>query len=337
MSRSILEVKRVVGSISLAERLAFMLLLLLVILAPVPSGAVMPSGTLRLELLCFLSAALAVLGNRSAAPLPVASLIALTAVAGVGAMQLVPLPPDLIERLSPAAAAIYRDANSVLQLFGQRTIEPRISIAPVETVRACLLVLSYVFAFVAAVFLTRRRWQRTVLMGVLLINCLAHVIYAVIGQTEGSRMSGMFMNPNHFAGYLEIGLAFSFALLWAEISSTRRLTHDEDSGEVLERRLIGLTWRVLIWAAIAVAIGFSLSRMAIASAVATTFMMLILAVIHRPGRRSIRQGLTALAVLAVGLTVIIATTGDTPLVRFLSSDPPGSSVRPSLSHLADLP
>jgi len=52
-------------------------------------------------------------------------------------------------------------------------------------------------------------------------------------------------------------------------------------------------------------------------------------VIHRRGRRTIRQGLTALAVLAAGLIIVTATTGETPFVRFLASDPrdPQSDLR----------
>jgi len=46
-------------------------------------------------------------------------------------------------------------------------------------------------------------------------------------------MHGTFINPNHFAGYLEIGLAFSFVLLWTEISRSGRRTQEEDTGQCL--------------------------------------------------------------------------------------------------------
>jgi O-antigen ligase len=313
-----------------------MLLLLLVVAGPLPYGGIMPAGAMRIELLCFAAGAVAVLANRGHAPLPRLPLAALGAIAVVGILQLVPLPLSALESISPASAAVYRDTNRALELLDQPPVEPRISIAPSETVRATLLIAGYTFAFIAGVYLTRRRWQRSTLLAVLLINALGHVFYAAIFQTDAPRMHGTFVNANHFAGYLQISLAFAFALVWIQITRPEYRAPDEDSASRMERRLIGLAWRVLAWVAVAAGIGFTLSRLGITAAAISTVLALTLAIIHRRGRSYIRQGAIALGVLTFGLVVVILTVRDLPIVRFLAADPrdPQYDLRPRLWRIA---
>jgi O-antigen ligase len=330
MYNLIRELKRTLRSITPAERAGVILLLLFVLLAPVPYGAVTPSGVLRIQIFAFVIGAIGLLaGGQRWTPLPILSIGAMAGVAVVGAIQLIPMSPELLAALSPSSAAVYAEANGTLRLSGESPLNLRLSIAPFETARVALLVLSYIFIFVASARLTVYRWQRTAVVSALLIAALGHVLYAAVAHPDEPRMHGTFINPNHFAGYLQIALAFAFAVIWVQVVTAARRTHEEDAGQIVERRVFALTWRALIWAAIAVGIGFSMSRMGIAAQAAATAAMLVLALLHGRGRRLGRQGAIALGVFASAILVVIAATGQTPILRFLASDPrdPQSDLR----------
>lgn len=337
MFTAIRDFNRWFDKVSLTERAGFLLLLILVVAAPIPYGAVLPGGILRLQLLCFLTAAIAVLGHRGSSRLPLASIFAIAAIALVGAFQLLPLPEDLLTRLSPSSAEVYRDTNEILRSYGRPEIPARISIVPVETVKATLLVLSYVCAFLAGTLLTRTRDQRNILVAVFLANCVAHVVYASFPEDDLPWRSGTFVNQNHFAGYLEMGLAFAFAMFWLEIVRARRGKHGEDGADAIERRLVGVAIRIVAWAAIGAGIVFTRSRMGIAAPIATTVILLGLALVHRQARRrSVGRGLAAIAGLAGGAALILITTGRLPFLRFLITDPrdPASELRLQLWRLS---
>ncbi|MEO8218981.1 MAG: hypothetical protein ABI718_18045, partial [Acidobacteriota bacterium] len=191
---------------TLAMKAGFFFLLTLLVAAPFSSGGIMPGGALRIQMLCFASAAAAVLANRTTTPLPRVTILAILGITAVGVFQLLPLPPELLSEISPMSVAVYRETNEILQLFNRPALTPRISIAPRDTLRAILFVLSYLSAFVAGILLIRTRVQRTVVIGVLLGNCVVHVIYAARFQADQERIHSTFANPNHFAGYLELGL-----------------------------------------------------------------------------------------------------------------------------------
>ncbi len=316
--------------VSIPERVGFALLLLLVVAAPIPHGGILPGATLRIQILSFLTAAIAFMSHRGPLRLPVVSLALMSGVAIVGALQLIPLPAEVLSRLSPASLEVYRNANEILRMFDRPAISARISVVPGETVRAALLIMSYVCAFIAGSLLTRTRMQRNVLVALILMNAVAHVIYASVVESDFPWRSGTFVNQNHFAGYLEIALAFAFAMLWLEIRRAGRREHGEEAADVLERRLVGAAVRLVAWVAIGAGIVLAQSRMGIAAPLVTTGIMLALALAHRrSGRRSIGRALYATAALIAGAALILFTTGRAPFLRFLILDPrdPASELR----------
>src|ERR1700674_2799071 len=92
----------------IVEWLAFILLLLCVALAPLPTGAVFPGGHFVIELFAFLAAGLAFAVRPTdvrmgAATIPILSLVLLAA---IGCFQLVPMSADGLRAASPLSARI---------------------------------------------------------------------------------------------------------------------------------------------------------------------------------------------------------------------------------------
>ena len=307
------------------QKIAFVLLVTFVTLAPFPYGAVLPKGILILEIFAFTIAILAI-ATRTAEQRLGAGVIpamAIAAIALIGAVQVVPMSLERLRSVSPVSAKAYVDANEVLRLFGQSPVRPRISIAPTDTVNTILLALAYCALLIASMILANTRSRRRWLMAALLSTAVIHIVIATITSTS-DRLHGTFVNADHMAGYLEIALAFAFGLVWSEVlTGAERSTKLPDRGERFERRLIAVVWRVLVWAVIAAGIVLTRSRGGLLAAACTTAILLIMAVLHgRSG--SVDRGRNRAVIagaLAVGVLIVILTTGQSAVLRFLSSDP----------------
>lgn len=308
---------------------SFALLVFVVLIAPIPWGGVLPGGQLMIEGLAFTIAALAFVTRPAGRPIGIATvpLLSLCAIAALGAVQLLPMPVATLRQLSPLSASVYETANGILKLFGRAPLQPRISIAPWETASTALLTLAYAALFTSAAILCTTRLRRRIFLGALFATSVIHVVYAAVappGRHEGelvSRVHGAFVNPNHFAGYLEIALAFAFATIWLETISGRDRTQGiREAGERLEKRLVPMVLRILLWGVIAAGIALSRSRGGILAALLTTIAMIVLASIRRRSQRFTFAIAVTLAV-AAGLVFVAVTTGNAPLLRFMASDP----------------
>ena len=304
----------------------FVVLLLLAAAAPFPYGAVLPGGTLRLELLSFLALALALFAHRTTPLRPARiPILAALGIITVGALQLIPLPDDLLRTVAPLSARAWSEAAESIRLFDpSRVMHGRISVAPNETIGAILLTSSYVAAFVAAALLLHTRQRRRLFAWTLFASGMIQIIIGVAEpELADDRVSGSFVNPNHLAGYLEIVLAVMFGVIWAEILTGRdRLYGAEQRSDQFERRLLPLLPRILAWAAIAGGIAVTRSRGGILAAILMTFALLAMAALHR-GRRVRRGRVAAMAAVAIvaGIVFVGVTTRDVPLTRFLATDP----------------
>ena len=301
------------------ECAALILLLALAASAPIPYGAVTTAGAVRLELMAFGTAALAAFSRRSpgAASIP---LVLVLCIALIGAFQLVPFDPATLQRLSPVSASVFAQTNEVLRLFDAQPVPPRISIAPSDTARAALLIVAYAACFTSAFFLLRTRIRRRLLLYTFLLSAAVQAMHAAVTQSADQRIHGTFVNPNHFAGYLEIALAMAFAVLWTEIiTGHERVSSQTERGEQFERRLVPLVWRVLLWGVIATGIALTRSRMGIAAAVLTAILLLATSALHRRTRS--RYAVAAGVSVAAALVLVGLITREIPLVRFLASDP----------------
>jgi putative inorganic carbon (HCO3(-)) transporter len=307
---------------SLADRLnglAFILLLVCIAVSPFPWGAILPGGNFTIEAFAFGIAALAFATRRDDDTLGRAAIpvIALVLIGLLGLLQLVPLSNGVLRTISPQSARIYDDANEVLKLHDHALARPRISIAPIETKRTILLTLAYAALFTSGILLARTRSRRRWLVAVLLLTSAGHVLFA-ISRTGTERMHGAYVNANHFAGYLEIALAFAFGAIWADILTARDRTADiRDRGDRLEARILSLLLHIAAWGVIAAGIALTRSRGGVLAA-AVTLIVLLAMMISRRGAE--RAPIFAVIAIAIGIAFVALTTGRESMLRLLQSD-----------------
>jgi O-antigen ligase len=308
-----------------AEAAALGLLLLALVIAPFPYGGFLPGGRLRIELVAFLAAAAAALGCDRArlrgAIVPIASAVG---IALIGAFQWLPLGRGAVRWLSPASARAFEETESVVRLFKDASpLSWRISIAPDSTAGAILLVLAYLALFSTSLVLVDSRGRRNLLAIVLIASALAHAAWAIGQPVADSRIHGAFVNPNNFAGYLQIALAAALGLLWTEALRNReRGAGLRERAKRVEARAFPFLWRMLVWGSLATALASTRSRAGIAAAAGTTLVALAMMPFHARvrSRRSRTIGWVAIG-LAAGLLFVAATAGTAPLLRYLASDP----------------
>ena len=304
---------------------ATLLLAALLILAPLPYGAVLPGGHVLVQTLSFVAAAIAFICRPAGRVFGISALplIAVAAVAILGVLQLVPMSIATLESISPASAEVYQRANEVLNVFERAPIRPRISIAPESTVTGILLTVSFVAVFIAAAIVGHDRTARRVLVGSVLGASAVHIIVVTAAGYGSGRISGSFINPNNFAGYLQIALAFAFGMVWREILLSRtRAAGEGDIGKRFEKRAVPMILWILLWAVIATGIGFTRSRGGILAAAITTVVLLVLAPLHRRGRAvGGKLAIGGLVAILAGTLFLAFVAGEAPLLRFLDSDP----------------
>jgi hypothetical protein len=138
------------------------------------------------------------------------------ALAACTMLQAVPLPLALVERLSPAAGAVWRDALSPLH---ETPSLATLSVDPAATALEALKWSAYVCVLIAASgWRARRRAVMPALLvfGSALVVCvitLLHglfdikLVYGLFAPSEPWRwIRGPFINGNNLAGYLNLGL-----------------------------------------------------------------------------------------------------------------------------------
>jgi O-antigen ligase len=233
-----------------AERLLFVLLLLLLAWAPLPLGSNRPWAWTVLELACFaLAVAWITLWVISAAPAPVALRRAWPAFAALGAwlgeqaLHLVPQPAAWVAALSPEAARMHASTA----VLGIANTTMTLSVDPAATRAALLKGAAYACLFLLVLALVRTRSRLLLLARVLVYWAVALAVAAVLLHLAGMRVVyfgafvdhapqavGPYVNRNHFAGYLEMTLAIGIGLLIAALSDRRYETWKRFLASTLE-------------------------------------------------------------------------------------------------------
>lgn len=213
------------------ERILFYFFLALLAWAPLPfASARIWSGALLaviVALLLFCWLLLYALGTVRVRPglwqaikLPLLLLVVLQCWV---ALQNLPLPPVIVEWLSPAA---YQ--------WHQRPGWLTLSLDPAYTRHYLLLGAAYTGAFVLTVVLVNTRERVTQLLWLLVLCGTFQAVYGTLMLLSGLEWgffvekyvgrgvaTGTFVNRNHLAGYLVMCLAAGIGLLFAQISSGR--------------------------------------------------------------------------------------------------------------------
>jgi O-antigen ligase len=250
---------------------------------------------------------------------------------GVCALQLVPLPPGVLREVSAESHAIWSAAAQVASLAGAT---PRrawtISVDPRTTLAEWLRLAGLFATFTTSALLVRTQERRIALA---LSLAAAGVFESLYGMREAAmqryeiwgwvnrlvfdRVTGTFVNPNHFAHYLAIVLPmtlFAGASLWrdtgrGEEKLSRRIAM------LLERHALSIGFAALAALACLAAMLLSQSRGALASLGAACLIVAAML----PGRRVMRIASAATAGLIVILAVALFLGSERTIERFAPS------------------
>jgi O-antigen ligase len=315
-------------------------LVALVLLAPLPFGAVTAAGRLALEVgaavLALLWTADAALHGTALPPLPVR--IGVAGMLALAMLQALPLGTTVVGLASPNAIEVRRAAfppsevlaaeDEILQRDA-RSLEaaPALSLEPERTASA--LRTGAVFAIVLLVTTSvTRTFGAGALATALLVSAAFQALYGILVLASGHDMiwmwpkeyyldsaTGTFVNKNHFAGFLEGALPCGLALI---VSEWRR--QDRRRGESLRERLVEMFGRdgirslfltVLLIIGIA-GLWLSLSRAGTALGLGALIMANVAV-----GKRGLRTRLVVAALLvAVAAVPLLQLGADRLTVRY---------------------
>ncbi len=205
--------------------------LVLLLFTPLAFGSVQRWAVAVMEIISYSLLCLVLLNRRrdSAGAAPLRSLTIPSVLAFVFfllvLLQLLPLPPDLLQSISPLSLKIYR-------IFGPSPAgSPHpVSINPHETTGALLKMLAYFSVFYVIVSQYRTEEQLASLVKVIVFFGCFLVVFAVLQKMtwngrifwlypvagylqSGSGIWGSFVNRNHFAGYMELAIPLGLGLL----------------------------------------------------------------------------------------------------------------------------
>lgn len=248
------------------------------------------------------------------------------------ALQLVPLSPSLLAEVSPDSHAIWSSGTRLARLAG---LSPRTAWPVTVDVPATRLELFRIGAllatFMIAALLVRTSGRRQALAIALSCTAIFEVLFGVheaalkrfeiwgwVNRMLFGRVTGTFVNPNHFAHYLAIVLPmalFTAAVLWhragdPETRAGVRLAR------VMEHALLYSGFAVFTIVACLTGILLSQSRGGLLSLASGS--LLVAAML--PGRKILRLAFGTGAALVVLLALVLFLGPERTVRRFTESD-----------------
>lgn len=325
-----------------AERAGLGLLCLWLLWLPLPFGSNIPRARLPLILvpllLCAIAAAIRLYAtrDRTNAVQPTRPWLiwgngALLFLA-VTALQLVPLPPAMLTILSPESLAIWNGASQLASLAGvpARGAFP-LTVDPHATASEWFRMVALFATFITAALLVRTHSRRLVLAFALCGSALFQALYGMreaalqryeiwgwVNRLIFNRVTGTFVNPNHFAHYVSILLPMALfvgAVAWHR-SGPRDLPFGQRFANLLERELLRAAFAALTVLACAASVLVAASRgglLAMSAGVAGVAAML-------PGRRVVRLALSAAAMAIVIAALIVFLGPQRTVGRFVPNE-----------------
>lgn len=245
-----------------------------------------------------------------------------------GALQLVPLPPRVVELVSPDANAIWSSAARVTELAGQpaRTSWP-LTVDPRATADELLRLGALFATFTTAALLVRSHARRRTLAVVLCGGALFEALYGLrqaalqkyeiwgwVNRLVFHRVTGTFVNPNHFAHYVAIILPmalFLAAAIWHK-AGTPDLPIAARIAAVIERHLLLTGFAILTAIACLAGMLLAQSRGALLSLAAGLVGVAALL----PGRRLARIAFASFAGLALLAALVLFLGPERTVGRF---------------------
>jgi O-antigen ligase len=326
------------------ERGCLLILLAWLAWLPLPFGSIVPRARIPLIVvplaICAIAATVRWLALRDRSNM--AQLTRTWLIWGTGGMlllvlcafQLVPLRASLLSALSPESEAIWRTASRVAQLAGVRTSDAHpISIDPRATTFELFRLAALLATFTATALLVRSHFRRMALASVLCATAIFESLYGLreaamqryeiwgwVNRLIFNRVTGTFVNPNHFGHYVAIVLPmalFLAAFAWHisgssddDVPLTRRLAH------LLETRVLATGFALIAAIACVAAVLLAQSRGALLALAAG--LMFVAALL--PGRRIARVAFAGTAGLVLLVTMIVYLGPQRTVGRFMPSD-----------------
>lgn len=247
------------------------------------------------------------------------------------ALQLVPLPAAIHQAISPESFAIWARARELASMANVpvRAMAP-LSVDPAATALEVLRMGALLATFAVSMILIRSHGRRLAFASVLCATAMFEALYGAreaalqryeiwgwVNRLIFNRVTGTFVNPNHFAHYVAIVLPMALflgAVTWrntgsAEIPRGRRLAR------LLERHLLPAAFAAVAALACLTAILLGQSRGALFAA--GTGLVLVAAML--PVRRAARMTTTAAGVLALVAGLILFLGPERTVRRFTPS------------------
>jgi len=328
--------------VTTAERGCLTLFLVWLAWLPLPFGSIIERARVPLIavplFLCALAAALRfyAIRKRESPVLPTrpwliwgtGALIFLVA----GALQLVPLPPSLLQLASPDSHAIWSAASRVAALAGVSTASFHpLTVDPRATALELFRVAAILATFITAALLIRSHARRTALAAVL---CAAATFEALYGLREAAlqryeiwgwtnrlifnRVTGTFVNPNHFAHYVAIILPLALFLIAAAwyVAGPPDLPYARRLAVLLEHHILVTGFALLAAVCCMVAILLAQSRGALLSLGAG--LLAVAAML--PGRRVVRVGMSGAAGVLIVVSLVLFLGPQRTVGRFVPNE-----------------
>ena len=306
-----------------ASGLCSSILVVIVLIGPLAFGGVLPRERAALQVAAFAALALALLAHRRPTHLRLVRLplFGLLAAAGLGVLQSLPWPSTVVAVVSPRLAALWRDAAALLGEAGPLLVP--LSIAPSVSRQVALQWLAVAACLAAACLQGRERGARRLLVMALALSGVVQIAYGAdrwISRRsqiwgldvpgEPGRLRGTFVNPDHFAFFIGLGVACCAAwLLWA----VRRAF---EAKEPFEHRLMRLAVPAIAFSMLFVGLAFSGSRAGLVAAIlALAIQGLVLAVRYQRWQ----MVLLAAAPLALGVIGLVLFGWQRGLARWLET------------------
>lgn len=323
---------------------------LLVLAAPWRFGGVTPLAAALLDAGFAAAFAIAVTVSPSLergrpVTVPAAALLLL---ATLGFAQSLAWPPGLAGAVSPEHLRLRSEAAAALEGAGAAP-EPRapvpLSLAPEVSRRSAWRFAALGLAFVAAALAGAQRPGRRIVVAAVLLAAVGQVLYGVPRWLAGAatllgvevrspgRLRGTFINPNHFAEYLEIALAVAFAWGWWSVHRAAR------EGQRLETRVVRVVGPLAVWLALFAALAFTGSRAGLLAAAGATLVQALLVAAARPRaglmRRVALAGAGAVVLAAgFGLALLIGSQGGVGRIAATSAYEVSANVRFEVARAA---
>lgn len=262
--------------------------------------------------------------------------------------QLMPLPQGLLKVMSPEAHLIWSGASRIVTLAGATAREAwSLTIDPHATTYELFRIAALFATFMTAALIIRTHTRRQVLAYTLCAAALFEALYGIREAALGryaiwgwvnrlifDRVTGTFVNPNHFAHYLAILLPmalFIAAVRWHRAGGpgtprARRLV------QLLETSLFSVGFAIATAIICTAGILLSQSRgalLALGAGLLTVAAMM-------PGRRLARIAFGAAAGLAVIIALALFLGPDRTVARFGGSSEALASRRVGISAAAGI-